>query len=79
MVILGLIIGVKSINSPLHDDELFNDAPFWILPDDIIDAYKPESEKYDTKFPNMELSRDHFKEDQFTAESSFIENKVFPE
>ena len=79
MVILGLIIGVNSINIPLHDYELFDDAPFWILPDDVADAYKPESETNNTKFPNLELNRENSKQDQLTTESSFTVNKVYPE
>jgi hypothetical protein len=79
LVILGLIIGVNSINSPLDDYELFNDAPFWILPDDVADAYKPESETNDAKFPNLELKQENSKHDQLITETSFIENKVYPE
>ena len=60
MLILGLIIGVNSINSPLHDYELFDDSPFWILPDDVADAYNTESEANNTKFPNLELNRENY-------------------
>ena len=74
MLILGLIIGVKSVNSPLHHYELIDDAPFWCLPDDVADAYKPESE-------HLELNQEHSKSTfyQSTAESSFPVNKVYPE
>ena len=73
----GLIIDIKSVNTPLHDYELFDDAPFWHLPDDVADAYKPARSRNDSKFEmNVEKPID----DPSVIDSHvMIVNKVYPE
>ena len=43
---------MKCINSGLKDSELFDDAPFWGLPDDAFDA----SNKNGTEIPITEIN-----------------------
>ena len=69
---------MESINTPLKDYELFDDAPFWHLPDDVADAYKL---KRDTNQPNtasFEMIMDNTKQEQFMGENGFNASKVFP-
>ena len=75
--ILGLLIDIKSVNTPLHDYELFDDAPFWHLPDDVADAYKPQMERNDSKF---EMSVEKQGEEPSIIDNNLmIVNKVYPE
>ena len=72
-----MLIDIKSVNTPLHDYELFDDAPFWHLPDDVADAYKPQIERNDSKF---EMSLEKPVEDPSINDNHLmIVNKVYPE
>ena len=71
----GLVIDIKSVNTPLQDNELFDDAPFWHLPDDAADAYRME--RNDSKF---EMNVEKPNEDPSINDNHLmIVNKVYPE
>ena len=67
---IGLVIDVKSINTPLQDSELFDDSPFWHLPDDAVgNAYQP----------NDDLVLEQNKKQDQNSDHDFNVNKVYPE
>ena len=75
--ILGLVIDIKSVNTPLHDYELFDDGPFWHLPDDAAEAYKLERNRNDSKF---EMNAENPSEEPTLIDNHLmIVNKVYPE
>ena len=64
------MIDVKSINTPLQDSELFDDSPFWHLPDDAVgNAYQP----------NDDLLLEQNKKQDQNSDHDFNVNKVYPE
>ena len=64
------MIDVKSINTPLKDSELFDDSPFWHLPDDAVgNAYQP----------NDDLGLEQNGKQDPNSEHDFNVNKVYPE
>ena len=63
----------------MHDAELFDDAHFWGMPDNVSDIYKTEEGTNDLKFARLEVNGQNPKEERSVKDSGITVAKVYPE